>query len=330
MKTPDTPESDLPARDRRKATAFVLTTVKWALFAVVLYFVGRALYRQFIKVSWSEIRFDPLLTVLAIASILVAKGLSFLPYGLLLGRLGKFPGWLPVTGSVWAAQLGKYAPGKVGSGVGMVWLLRRYNVVGQAAVSTIMLIDGLSVILGMTLGVPLLLWEPIRVNLPMAWLWCLLVLLGGAVCLHPRVFGAVGNFLLRKLKYQPIPSLPKVSDYGWSLVVMLFQFTLLGSGYWLATRSIAPIAPSLLLVFISGVVVVFTGGFLAFFAPAGLGVQEGLFLIVLGPFIGMTVAAIVAVAMRFTQVLAEVVLALIGLLILRLSRGARSQEARAD
>ena len=322
MKSSDISEPPAAGRAKKRTTAILLTTVKWALFLIVLFYVGRALWHQFAKVSWNEIRPAPLLAVLAVVVVLMAKAMSFLLYGLLLRRFGKFPGWLPMMCSVWTAQLGKYAPGKVGAVVGMVWLLRRYNVPGQIAVGTVFIIDGLSVILGMMVAVPLTLWGPVRAVLPMAWLWCSLVLVIGTVCLHPRVFGTVGNFLLRKFGYQPLPMLPTIRDYVWPIVVMLVQFTLLGLGYWLMTRSIAPVSIRLLPMFISGVVLVVIGGFLAFFAPAGLGVQEGLLLILLKPFIGAT-AAIIAVAMRFVQVVSDVLLALAGLIILRLTRNAQ-------
>ena len=309
------PASRSPQQSRAKAA--LVTLVKWLVFLAVLFFVGRALARQFAAVTWDELHVDLPTLALAAAGVLVAKAMAFVYYGLLLGRFCPFPGWVPMMTSVWVAQIAKYLPGKVGNVIGMVVLLRRHRVPGQAAVSTVIIIDGLSVILGIMVAIPLTLWEPVASRLPMAWLWCLLLLAAGGLCLHPRVFGAAGNRLLRAFGYRPFASLPKARDYLAPVVAMLGQFLLLGVGYWLMGRSIAAAPVSALPIFICAIVTASIAGFVAFFAPAGLGVQEGLLMVILAPVIGAGSAALIAVVMRLAQTLADVVLALAGYVIWR-------------
>jgi len=322
------PEPAPAERQPRRAKAVPLKVVKWLLFAAVLFFVGRALLQQWRAISWDAIHFEASFLVLAVASVLLAKSLGFLLYGLLLGRFCRRPGWLRMMSSVWVAQIAKYVPGKVGSVVGMVVLLRPYDVPGQAVVSTLFIIDGIAVILGMMLAIPLTLWEPVRAIFPNAWLWCIPVIGVGLACLHPRVFGSVGNFLLRKFGYRPLAMLPRVRDYFPLVGVMLVQYAFLGLGYWLMTRSMTGAPVSSVPVFICVVVLANIAGFLAFFAPAGLGVQEGLLLVLLGPLVGGPVAAILAVIMRLVQTLLEVCLAAVGLVLRRLT-GARAGPSAA-
>jgi len=313
-------EQNDPARTGgKRLRAVVFKAVKWGLFLAVLAFVVRAFVRRLGEVSWGEIDFHLPLAALGVLAVLLAKALAFLLYGTLLGRFWPHPGWRAMISSVWMAQVAKYVPGKVGSVVGMVVLLRRHHVPARVAVSTVVVVDGLSVILGMMVAVPLTLWEPVRARLPLAWLWCLLGLLGGAACLHPRIFGAAGNRLLKALGYPGFTSLPRVRDYLLPIAVMLVQFAVLGLGYWLIARSLHPVPAGLLPLFVSATVLAAIGGFLAFFAPAGLGVQEWVLMVVLGPALAGGLPALLAVVMRLVQTLTEVALAAVGVVLRRTS-----------
>lgn len=290
----------------------VVGIAKFVLFAAVLYFVGRALLHQLALVSWSELEFDPYLMAAAMAVMLAAKALLFLPYRFLIAGFCRPPGLRPVMGAIWLGQMGKYLPGKVGTIVWIALLLQRHKVPRHVAVSVILIAVGLLVALGMLVAIPLLLWEPVRACLPAAWLWCLLAAAAGICCLHPRVFGAAINFLLRRLRREPIETLHRIRDLVIPIVAFLVQFSLLGLSYWLMARSITDVGVATIPVFISSAVTVTVVGFLAFFAPAGLGVQEGLLLVLLGPLIGPDLAAVVTVVMRLMQILAEAPLAVVG------------------
>jgi len=322
-----------------RAKRIAVAIVKWGLLAAVLVFVGRALYYDFREVEWSEIRFDATLMALAVASVAAARAIVFLPYALLVGRFGHRPPravagpalagegrppWSGMIGAVWVSQVARYVPGKVSSVVSMALALRRYGVPDQVAVSTLVIVDGLSVVIGMLVAIPITLWEPVRQFLPMAWLWCTVGMAAALVCLHPRVFGTVGNFLLVRIGYKPFASLPRLRDYVRPALALALTYVLFGVGYWLMARSLgAEAAPADLPIFICAVTVVLIGGFLAFFAPAGLGVQEGLLLVLLGPMIGAGPAAIIAVLMRLLQTVTEAGLGAVGLALLRQSpRGA--------
>ena len=307
-----------------RAKRIAVAVVKWCLLAAVLVFVGRALWNDFSEVRWSEIRFDAALMALAVASVAAARAIVFLPYALLVGRFGHRPPWPGMIGAVWVSQVARYVPGKVSSVVSMALALRRYGVPAQVAVGTLVIVDGLSVVIGMLVAIPITLWEPVRQFLPMAWLWCAVGMAAALVCLHPRVFGAVGNFLLRRLRYEPLSRLPQMRDYVRPVLALAVTYVLFGVGYWLMARSLgADVTPADLGIFTCAVTVVLVGGFLAFFAPAGLGVQEGLLLLVLGPMIGGGPAAIIAVLMRLLQTVTETGLGAIGLALLRQSpRGA--------
>jgi len=299
------------ARPRWKTALVVL--VKWVLFVAVLAVVGRVLVQRFAEVSWSEIPFRPGWLMAAIVAGLAVAGVTFLPYYLLMGYFGHRPPTSAVMTSLWVAQVGKYLPGKVGSVVGLVWLLRRYRVPVGVSAGTVVMVDGLSAIVGILIAVPLTLYEPIRARLPLAWLWCLILVVVGVVCLHPRIFGALCNVVLRWLGQEPLPRLPRVRDLVCPTLALLGQFCLGGIALWLLAWAFTDVEPASLPVLISGGTLAMIVGFLSFFAPGGLGVHEGLLIVVLGPFIGGANAAILAVANRFVKTAGEAVLAATGL-----------------
>ena len=60
----------------------------------------------------------------------------------------------------------------------------------------------------------------------------------GLIILHPRVFVAMLNLLLRKIRRQPIAAAPPIARYIWPVLASMRIFCL-RSGYcfWTASRS---------------------------------------------------------------------------------------------
>ncbi|MCD4700153.1 MAG: glycosyltransferase [Phycisphaerae bacterium] len=330
LETPDIPESPPAGRKKRKTTTVLLAVAKWAIFLVVLFFVGRALVAQFAAISWSDVHFSVPFVVLALVCTLVAKGLYCLTYHLLLVPFCRPPGWLPMMGIAWLPEIGKYIPGKVTSILGAVWLLRRHKVSGPIAVSTVYVMNGLWVVIGLLLAVPLTLWQPLHSSLPMVWLWYPALVLVGLICVHPRVFGPVGNFLLRKMGYETMQALPRMRHYAKPAAVMLLQWFLLGLGFWCVARSFMGTPVTQTPFYVSALALAGTIGSLAIFAPGRLGVQEGLLFLILGPSIGVASAAILVVAVRIVHILADITLAALGLMIFRLPSVKQQAEQKQE
>lgn len=338
MKTPDIPESPPPTlgpqgpagRKKKKATTVLLSVAKWAIFLAVLFFVGRALAKQFAAISWSDVHFSVLFVVLSIVCTLAAKAFHCLTYRLLLVRFCRPPKWLPMMTIAWLPEIGKYIPGKAASILGAVWLLRRYKVPGPIAVSTVYVMNSLWVVIGLLIAVPLILWQPLHSNLPMVWLWYPALVLVGLICIHPKVFGSVGNFLLRKMGYGTMQALPRMRHYAGPAAVMLIQWVFLGLGLWCIANSFRGTPVTQVPFYVSALALAGTIGFLAIFAPGRLGIQEGLLLLILGPSIGAASAAILVVAVRLVHILVDVMLAALGLMIFRLPSVRQQTEQKQE
>lgn len=293
----------------------LLGLLKWGLFLVVIYFVGANLIAQLRSIAWRELDLHVGFVLLATGCAILSRGLDIVTWRYVVACFHRPPGWLAMLTVAWIPMLGKYLPGKAATVVGAVWLLRREGVPTVIGTRAVLTQVGLVVILGLLLAVPITLWGPVADLLGYAWLWCVLLIAGGLVCLHPKVFAAAANFLLRRLGREPLVGTPRLRDYVRVGALLLVGRALAGVTLWCACRSLAPVSADQIPLLIAAMALATTSGFLAFFAPAGLGVREHMLQLVLRHLLASS--AVVVVGMRLLYTLVEVALAGVGMLVLR-------------
>ena len=298
--------------------SLVLAVIKLLLTLIVVAFVAVALVKQFHAVRWEQMRFQPALAAAGVIAMLGVNACQLVTFRGLLAGYGQRLPWRTTLTAAWVPPLGKYVPGKVASIAGAVYLLRSRGVPGAVALGTALMLDGLAVLAGLITSTPLLLWEPVRKQMPYAWIGCIVLVAAGAGMLHPRVFVRLINFLLRRLKRSPLPAEPTVRSFLLPAAASFGQWFFAGLGLWLMTRALIVVSPALLPLFIAVAALAMTVSYLALFAPGGIGVREWLYLVTLGPVVGAS-AAIVIVAMRVIQTLIELSLAGVGMWLLRSS-----------
>ena len=328
---PSSPPGDLPlepaeTRKPAKGRAAFWLIVKLAITAAVLCFVVRALVDRFREIDWAHLQMN-IPCLLGAVALLGAAGVVYgTGYRMLLGAFCPPPTWSGVLAAVWVSQLGKYVPGKVASVAGGVYLLKKQNVPATVALSINVVIMGLFVVAGLLLMAPLSLLDRTAFLGPLTGVWTLVLLVAGLVGVHPRVFVGLVNLGLRLLGREPLAARPRLRDYVGPMALLLVQWLLFGLSLWMVARSVADVPLTQAPFFISVAAAATTLGFLAIFTPAGIGVREGILLVLLEPALGPK-TAIVIVAARFFQAAVEAGLAGIGFVILR---AGGSQGRRAD
>ena len=307
----------LPAIDPAPRTkSLTMRLLTWTICLVVLAFVAWALVRQFRQVPWAEVQWRALPAAAAIACIAGVSAMQLLARWTLLIAYGYPLRWRVQLAAAWVPQLGKYVPGGIASIGGAVYLLRRHGVPAAVGLSVAVLLDALAVMAGLIVSMPLLLWEPVRTRMPMAWLAAIVLMVAGLVILYPPVFIAMLNFALQRLRRQPITHKPALAKFLWPVLASFGQWLLAGLGLWFMTAAVTDVTLSLIPLFVASAALAMTVSYLTPFAPGGIGIREGLYLLTLGPVIGPRVA-IVVVAMRIVQTIMEVVLAGVGGWVLR-------------
>jgi uncharacterized membrane protein YbhN (UPF0104 family) len=149
----------------------------------------------------------------------------------------------------------------------------------------------------------------------LGWLAAALVLLA---ITHPHVFYGLGNAGLRLFNRQPI-----VEQLSWDevlcvLAVFCISRTVIGLAFVCLVNSLYGIGPSDIPSLIAVFILANITGFMALFAPGGIGVREGVLLIGLSPIVGPGPAIVVTGLARVWQTILE--LATTGLGWLALSR----------
>jgi len=313
--TPPAP-SPLPSskgRGRKK----LIGVVKLVLLALVFGLVGYALWKQWQKIDFSQVTIRPVPLVLSLVALVGVSTVQMISYRTLLGAYAHAPTWPQMLAVAWVPPLGKYIPGKVAALLAAMSMLKRFAIPTAVAVSVVLVLDGLAVIAGLITGAPLLMWKPVRDVAPWAWMVCIPVVMVGIVCLWPSVFGRLVNFLLRKMKKQPLPKMPSASQYVIPVCCAFGQWVLAGiSLMWMAESVTGKSMWHDLPILISFAALAQTIGYLALFAPGGIGVREAILLAGLTPLLG-PLAAIIVPIRAVAQILVDVILACFGGIILR-------------
>ncbi|HEX8342306.1 MAG TPA: lysylphosphatidylglycerol synthase domain-containing protein, partial [Tepidisphaeraceae bacterium] len=291
--------------------------IKAVLLVAVFALVGYALAQQWKKIDWQTVTIRPWPLVFAFVALVGVSTVQMISYRTLLAAYATAPTWRQMLAVAWVPPLGKYVPGKVAALMAAMSMLRRFGIPAAVAVSVVLVLDGLAVVAGLITGAPLLLWEPIRRIAPWAWAVCVPVTVAGIVCLWPAVFGRLINFLLRKLKKPPLPRMPPLADYAIPVACAFAQWLLAGLALlWIVQSVTGEARWGQLPILISFAALSQTLGYLALFAPGGIGPREAILLAGLIPLVGPLAAVIVPIR-AVMQIAVDVLLALVGLRLLR-------------
>jgi len=292
-----------------------------AVLAIVMaVFVWRALSAQ-----WDELKGLDFDLDVRVGLLMAAGGAVLAVYAILImAWRGVLKGWsqdLPfaAASSIWCvSNLGRYLPGKVWSVAGLAVLAQRQGVSAWAAVGSALTMQALSLGSGVAvvaLTVPAVA-PALQLSAAGAVVVVVLVVLVSPT-IGPQVIRLVGR---GDYEYHPLPI--RVVVMG--LVATALAWIGYGVAFKLLIQGLVPNAEievaTSIGVFAAGYIV----GFLALFAPGGLGVREAVYMAMLMPILGGSAALAVSVASRILLTVTEVVAALAGLTLSRKGNGRRA------
>jgi hypothetical protein len=241
--------------------------------------------------------------------------LTMLGWRVVLADLGSPLHVAPAGGVFYVGQLGKYLPGSVWSVVAQAEMGARLTIPrARSAVASLVSV-GLAAICGLIVGLPALpLLFSRDESTPLGWtLVAILPLL--AVVFWPRLLNwgiARGLRLLRRERLEH-----ELSGRAVLLASLAFMGAWLSSGLHVlvlanATASGPVDERRLVLACISGFALASSLAMFSVVLPAGLGIREGLLVLLLGPIISTPSATAVVVVSRFLTLSSDVVFALLG------------------
>ena len=306
-------DSGAPTETKKQQPVWI-RLIELLVTLAVLAFVVRYLWIQMVQLDRSQItfklgRFALSLGLLSAASVLM--GLVMSGY---YRALGHATGWRKGYALATVPRLARYIPGKVATALGQAWLGHRLlHIPARVSVSVVVLmsVQGIPVSL-----VTVALLAPFS-GLELVWVIGLAGLgLISVAGLHPSLCLRPIAWLLARLKRSPLQG--RVS-YGAVLrlsLIALFQRLISAGTFVLLVSALFPVPPGseayLGLAFVGATLL----GFLAFFTPGGIGVQEGALALSLTVVLPAEQAALLAVAVRIWMTMAMLIAAALGGLLL--------------
>lgn len=281
--------------------------VQWILGLAILWFAARSVAR-----NWHELAAQPLTWQVEPGRILLAALLVWAMYALLIGswRLmltawgERLDGW--TAARIWTvSNLGKYLPGKVWAIAGMALMAREAGVAPGAATGSAVILQAVSIGTGAAVaaltGAAAL--ERARPG-ALAALWILLAGAGAGVLLllWPPVLRWLLRLVAPEAAARAAPPLPAIL---FGIAANAVAWLGYGASLWLLARGLLPAAGLGLQAAIAVFTASYLAGFLALIAPGGLGVREGLFILMLQGTLGIGAATALALASRVLLTITE-------------------------
>ncbi|MEP6856146.1 MAG: lysylphosphatidylglycerol synthase transmembrane domain-containing protein [Pedococcus sp.] len=310
--------------------ARVFTGLRIALALLVLTAVTVAVARNWAEVSADIRNIDASTFVLAAGLACVPPLLTMLGWRVLLADLGTTLHVAPAAGVFFVGQLGKYLPGAVWSIVVQAEMGMRLHIPRRRSAVVAFVTVALAAICGLIVGmpaVPLLLTRGDASTT--GWVALLMVPLLSLV-LWPRLLNWLIAKVLRVLRREPLEH--QLSGRAVLAASGLFIVAWISSGlhaFVLARATGVDYDGSVLaLATISGFALASSLAMFSVVLPAGVGVREGLLVLMLAPITSTSAATAVVVLSRFLTVMSDVLFALGGWLYARSHHLITSREER--
>ena len=298
---------------------YAWTLLSTALLGVVFWFVGRALYGGIRQIDWATVEIRGVWLVLSVVLAISAMVIASAVLRAIYSRLGHRLRLSRAVGLFAIPKLGKYVPGKVMSVVGHVGMARAFGVPLAVSGSAVGILMGLSLASMTALGLLLVLLQPVQASsadqLHLSISGGVLLLL--IVCLHPSIYFRLVNWGLRMIKRPPIQADLSLATMGKLFAGMALDPVCYAAGFGAMVLGLIDTPPSALPTLAGAFCLANVAGFLAFFAPAGVGVREGILMVMIGQVLPAPQAALVVVAARIWQTAMDLLTAGVGMILLR-------------
>lgn len=296
-----------------------IRAIQWLLGAAIVGFAVRSLVR-----NWDELRAQPLDWSVQPGWLVLSALVVWLMYGLLIAAWRiMLAGWgreldFWSAARIWTvSSLGKYLPGKVWAVAGMAAMAQRAGVGAGPATGSAVILQVLAIGTGAAVAA-LTGWSSLRTAYPGAEVGLaalvLITVVALAVLLRP---GSVRRIVRIAVPEATVSLTPPVGAVAFGLAANTIAWLGYGMALWLLAQGLLPKAGLGLMPAIAVFTASYLAGFLALFAPGGIGVREGVFILMLQGPIGIGAATALALASRILLTVTELGAAVPFLLFLR-------------
>jgi len=284
-----------------------LRLAQWVVGLAIVGFAARSLVN-----NWEALRSQPLDFRIGPGWLVLSALVVWSMYAILIVAWRvMLAGWgqrLDAWGAarIWTvSSLGKYLPGKVWAVAGMALMAQRAGVAPWAATGSAVVLQVLAIGTGAAIA-GLTGRRAIEAAYPGAQAVLLLLvaasIVGVGLLLWPPVLRRLLRFTAPDAEQR---GAPPVGGIALGIVANALAWVGYGAALWLLARGLLPSAALRPVLAVAVFTASYLAGFLALFAPGGIGVREGLFILMLQGPLGIGAATALAVASRLLLTLTE-------------------------
>ena len=285
----------------------IFSIFKWLWLVLVLAAAGYYFYRNWEQVINLISQISAWRIVLSLVLLIIGKMFLVLLVQYLVNSEGWHPKYIETLGIYGLSSLGKYIPGGIWQFVGRFGVYKVNGLSGKASTRAMILENiwllGSAVAIGV-IGVFLTRFDLIAglLNLPNhQWLAILFTVLALGLWI---VVLKIVHKTMRRHTAENIPSIFVVAGVG------LLLWTFIGGSFFVMFHDFPFSAAPL---FIGGYAVSWAVGYIAVFAPGGLGVREAALAFVFSNIASVEMIAVYAAMNRIIWVIAEVLFGFVGM-----------------
>jgi len=284
-----------------------IRALQWLLGIAIVGFAARSLVR-----NWDQLRAQPLEWSLEPGWLILSAVVVWLMYGLLIAAWRiMLTGWgrgldFWSAARIWTvSSLGKYLPGKVWAVAGMAVMAQRAGVGAGPATGSAIILQVLAIGTGAAVAA-LTGWTSLRTAYPGAEAGLAVLMLVSLLAVGMLARPAWIRRVVRIAAPESTVSLtPPAGAVAFGIVANTVAWLGYGVALWLLARGLLPRAGLSLMSAIAVFTASYLAGFLALFAPGGIGVREGVFILMLQGPIGIGAATALAFASRLLLTVTE-------------------------
>jgi hypothetical protein len=287
------------------------SVISFFIAGLILFFLIRFLYENWQEVSAYDFQLNYYYILVSFPVLFVFFIVRVYCWRLVLKKMGIILSMRKSIKISFLSMMGRYLPGRVWMIMGKVYLCGKEGVSRSEAFAGTVMEIVLEIVASIFFFFFFLYSVMEKPLLSPEVIYSLgIVMLSGLVFLHPRVFYAVINFFLLRLKGEKIKECISYKDTIQLFVLYNFIVLLQGCAFYLFMNSICYVSVDKILGLTGSLSIAGALGTLSFFTPSGLGVREGVLALFLSNFVPPPIAVIISLLTRLWVTLGEILCAL--------------------
>jgi hypothetical protein len=299
--------------------------LKYAVAALIFYFIAAYVVTHLDQVPLDELRFDPWYLTLSLVLLVTYILANALTWHFITVKAGIGLGTAKAL-QLWVYSLAaKYVPGKI---LSFSILILSYKSAG-ASVKKITLCLFLETACAVLASVFVMLVAFVTTDLGNFESYKLLALalaITLLLALHPRVLQPLANWGLRLIRQEPVELAVSYASILVTTLLYLAAFLMLGAGLCLFVASFYQARIEHFLYITGSLALAGLVGQSALFVPSGLGVREGVLAFMLGRLMPHPMAGLVSILSRLWISLGELIIVVGVLVYAKLSGASNGQK----